>query len=261
MYMYIPNSACIHVCVWSHTHERTFIYTHINIYIYTHTMRVLIHIYIYILIYLWLCYNVASILVNPTAAANIIWPTPQKSAYNGSICRLDARYTNAMAALLTTPELNGANVPITRIIIGKNLPKWCFLSVVKAIIAAIVWTNTDENNAHRNTWYHISANVISGVLSAKPITLIIVSKSVRLLPSLDILLTEKTLGDRYSSHWFHFASGWSHVLYPVCTTRLITINSLNVHCLPRSSLILAHLINLTMSCHFCLVSHFENGHL
>lgn len=159
-----------------------------------------VYTYTYILICLRLCYNVASILVNPTAAANIIWPTPQNSAYSGSICRLDARYTNAMAALLTTPELSGANVPITRIITGKNLPKWCFLSVVKAMTAAIVWTNTDENNAHKNTWYHISANVISGVLSAKPITLTIVSKSVRLLPSLDILLTEKTLGDRYSSH-------------------------------------------------------------
>nr|CAD7197581.1 unnamed protein product [Timema douglasi] len=39
-------------------------------------------------------YNVASILVNPIQAATIVWPTPQRIAYNGVILKLDARHTS-----------------------------------------------------------------------------------------------------------------------------------------------------------------------
>lgn len=37
-----------------------------------------------------------------------------------------------------------------------HFPNLCFLSVAKAIAAAITWTKIEENRAHRNTWYHIS---------------------------------------------------------------------------------------------------------
>lgn len=35
-------------------------------------------------------------------------------------------------------------------------PKLCLWRVEKAIIAATAWTINDENNAHKNMWYHIS---------------------------------------------------------------------------------------------------------
>lgn len=66
-------------------------------------------------------YNVANILVKPTAAESNVCPTPQNIAYKGCIWILDARYTNAMVALLTIPELSGANIPTNKMNKGKNL--------------------------------------------------------------------------------------------------------------------------------------------
>ena len=40
--------------------------------------------------------------------------------------------------------------------IDTHFPNLCFLSVAKAMAAAITWTKIEENRAHRNTWYHIS---------------------------------------------------------------------------------------------------------
>jgi hypothetical protein len=59
--------------------------------------------------------------VKPTHAAKNVCPTPQIKAYNGAICKLEALYTKATAALLTTPDVSGANTPITRMKMGKNL--------------------------------------------------------------------------------------------------------------------------------------------
>ena len=39
------------------------------------------------------------------------------------------------------------------------LPILCFLSVAKAVSAAIVWMKMDEKNAHRKMWYHISMQI------------------------------------------------------------------------------------------------------
>lgn len=38
-------------------------------------------------------------------------------------------------------------------------PKLCLWRVAKAIIAAAVWTTVEENNTHKNVWYHISENI------------------------------------------------------------------------------------------------------
>lgn len=63
----------------------------------------------------------ARILVKPTAADSNVCPTPQNIAYRGSMENPDARYTNAIVALLTMPELSGANIPTNKINRGKNL--------------------------------------------------------------------------------------------------------------------------------------------
>lgn len=79
----------------------------------------------------------ASIRVKPMHAAKNVCPTPQNNAYSGAICKLEALYTKATAALLTTPDVNGDKTPITRMKMGKNFPNLCFLSVAKAMAAAI----------------------------------------------------------------------------------------------------------------------------
>lgn len=89
--------------------------------------------------------------MNPTQQYSTVCPTPQKQAYNGCMGRLENLYTEAIAALLTIPDINGVTTPMTTISIGKNLPNLCFLSVRKAIDAAITCTRKDENKAHRKT--------------------------------------------------------------------------------------------------------------
>lgn len=84
-------------------------------------------------------------------ADNAVCPTPQTIAQTGVICRLEARCTNAMAELVTTPLVVGASTPITRISIEKKRPNLCLRSVTKANIAAQVCTNIDENMAHMKT--------------------------------------------------------------------------------------------------------------
>jgi len=72
---------------------------------------------------------VASIRVKPMHAAKNVCPTPQNNAYSGAICKLEALYTKATAALLTTPDVNGDKTPITRMKMGKNLQQLKCLSV------------------------------------------------------------------------------------------------------------------------------------
>lgn len=80
----------------------------------------------------------------------------------GGIVKVDARYMNAIAALVATPEVTGFTTPITINNTGKNFPYLCFLKVPKATSAAHVCTNTEENKDHKNTGYHISPNVSKG---------------------------------------------------------------------------------------------------
>ena len=61
-------------------------------------------------------YNVARILVKPTAAWMTVWPTPHMAAYIGSMCRLLCLYTKAMAAEVMRPRERGTASPISRII-------------------------------------------------------------------------------------------------------------------------------------------------
>lgn len=81
--------------------------------------------------------RVARIRVNPIQAVKTVCPQPQNIAYKGFIGKLDARYTNAIAALLTIPVMAGVTTPISNIANGKNLPNLCFLNVRKAINPAI----------------------------------------------------------------------------------------------------------------------------
>jgi hypothetical protein len=82
-------------------------------------------------------HSVARIRVKPIQAVKTVCPHPQKSAYKGFIGKLEARYTNAMAALLTIPVTAGVTTPINNIPNGKNLPNLCFLNVRKAMSPAI----------------------------------------------------------------------------------------------------------------------------
>lgn len=82
-------------------------------------------------------YNVAKIRVKPIQAARAVCPSPHSNAYNGDIGKLEARYTNAIVALLTTPDVNGGTTPMIMINIGKNLPNLCLRNVANAIKAAI----------------------------------------------------------------------------------------------------------------------------
>lgn len=123
-------------------------------------------------------HNVAKIRVKPIQAESTVCPTPHTIAYTGDICKLDARWTNAMAALLTTPLVAGERTPITTIKIEKNLPNLCFRNVTKATNAAQVCINIDENSAHKNIWYHISGKVFRGCPSRSPITSARVSSSI-----------------------------------------------------------------------------------
>ena len=61
--------------------------------------------------------------------------------------------------LLTAPRVIGEMTPIANIPSGIQRPYLCFLSWTRAMSAAMMWTNIEENNAHRNTWYHISENL------------------------------------------------------------------------------------------------------
>lgn len=107
-------------------------------------------------------YNVAIIRVKPIPAPNTVCPMPHIMACIGGIVRSAARYINATAALVATPEVTGLTTPITINKTGKNFPYLCFLKVPNATSAAHVCTNTDENNDHKNTGYHISPNVSKG---------------------------------------------------------------------------------------------------
>lgn len=107
-------------------------------------------------------YKVAKILVNPIPAPSTVCPMPHIKACIGGIVKLAARYINATAALVATPEVTGLTTPITISRTGKNFPYLCFLKVPKATSAAHVWTNTEENKDHRNTGYHISPKVSNG---------------------------------------------------------------------------------------------------
>lgn len=119
----------------------------------------------------------ANIRVKPKQADIIVCPTPHTIANMGDICKLDARCTNAIAALLTTPLVAGDTKPISNIRIEKKRPNLCLRSVTNAINAAHVCTNTEEKKAHRNIWYHISRNVFKRFCDRKPITSAIVSNS------------------------------------------------------------------------------------
>ncbi|KAJ3641246.1 hypothetical protein Zmor_027760 [Zophobas morio] len=106
-------------------------------------------------------HKVAKIRVNPIDAITMVCPHPQNSAYRGFMGKLEARYTNAIAALLTIPVTAGATIPINSIANGKNFPNLCFLRVRNAIKPAKVCTTNEEKNDQRKTWYHILMNVLS----------------------------------------------------------------------------------------------------
>lgn len=107
-------------------------------------------------------YNVANILVNPIPAPKTVCPIPHIIACIGGMSNLAARYINAIAALLATPDVTGVTTPITINNTGKNFPYLCFRKVPKATNPAQVCTNTDEHNDHKNTGYHISPKVSRG---------------------------------------------------------------------------------------------------
>lgn len=100
--------------------------------------------------------------MKPIPAPSNVCPTPHIMAWTGGIAWSAARYMNATAALLATPEVTGPTTPITINRTGKNFPYLCFLKVPKETNAAQVCTNTDEHNDHKNTGYHISPNVSKG---------------------------------------------------------------------------------------------------
>jgi hypothetical protein len=77
-----------------------------------------------------------------------------------TMVKIDWSQTKKTHLLLTAPRVIGDSTPIANIPRGIHLPILCFLSLHKAINAAIMCTNMEENNAHRNTWYHISTNII-----------------------------------------------------------------------------------------------------
>lgn len=104
----------------------------------------------------------AKILVKPMPAPSTVCPIPHIIACIGSMVSSAARYMNAIAALLATPEVTGFTTPMTIRRTGKNFPYLCFLSVPNATRAAHVCTNTDEHNDHKNTGYHISPKVSKG---------------------------------------------------------------------------------------------------
>lgn len=83
-------------------------------------------------------YKVAKILVNPIPAPSTVCPMPHIKACIGGIVKLAARYINATAALVATPEVTGLTTPITISRTGKNFPYLCFLKVPKATSAAHV---------------------------------------------------------------------------------------------------------------------------
>lgn len=114
---------------------------------------------------------------------------PQVSAYTGDICRLDALWTKAIAALLTIPLVAGDTTPNTRINIEKNRPNLCLRSVTKAIKAAHVCTNIDEYKLQMNMWYHISANVLSMITSVAAACFGIGSSTIIVFILLSSLLT------------------------------------------------------------------------
>lgn len=69
---------------------------------------------------------------------------------------------------------------------------------MKANSAAIVWTNMDENSAHKKTWYHISENSINKWPSRNPITSPTVSNSVfRTLVDIVLLVVLKTVFKKF----------------------------------------------------------------
>ncbi|CAN8000361.1 unnamed protein product [Ixodes pacificus] len=73
---------------------------------------------------------------------------------------------------------------MTRIRSGVKRPIFCFLNMLKATTAAMMCTKSDENSAHRNTWYQISTKgqedkqkVSRGSLGVSPMTLMTESRS------------------------------------------------------------------------------------
>lgn len=115
--------------------------------------------------YFFYAHSVAKIRVYPMQADNIVCPIPHISAYTGDICKLDALWTNAIAALLTIPLVAGDTTPNNKINIEKNRPNLCLRSVTNAMNAAHVWTKTEEYKLQINMWYHISANVFKMITS------------------------------------------------------------------------------------------------
>lgn len=74
--------------------------------------------------------------MKPIQAETAVCPTPHKAAYTLSIGVLEARYTYAVVALVTTPDIMGVKIPSSIIRTGKNLPNLCFRKTTKAPIAA-----------------------------------------------------------------------------------------------------------------------------
>lgn len=63
----------------------------------------------------------ANILVKETQIVVTVWPAPQNIAWSEVICKLEDRYTKAMAAELNAPHVAGVTIPIIIKNNGKNL--------------------------------------------------------------------------------------------------------------------------------------------
>lgn len=67
------------------------------------------------------------------------------------------KFLQKRGLLVRAPPVKGATRPMSKMSSGLKRPICCFLNMLKATTAATKWTKRDENSAHRNTWYQISA--------------------------------------------------------------------------------------------------------
>lgn len=130
--------------------------------------------------------------------------------------RHDAWCTKAITALLISPLVAGDANPITRIRIEKKRPNLCLRRVTNATKAAHVCINIDENNAHRNIWYHISLNVIRGLWERNPKTLEMGSSSSE-LPALNnitnhLMSRSAAAGYLNGLKYFSFTATWRSLI-------------------------------------------------
>jgi len=74
------------------------------------------------------------------------------------------------------PAVMGQIIPMAKIATGTKRPILWLRRRQNAIALATEWTRNEENSAHRNTWYHISAMRRAANLSKSMCRFIVHSK-------------------------------------------------------------------------------------